>query len=61
MSKDGRDGSETLRGWGIGATYNDKNKWFARIDYARRIGDPDIMSDDASSRDRFWFLVGKEF
>ncbi|MBP3690449.1 MAG: ShlB/FhaC/HecB family hemolysin secretion/activation protein [Schwartzia sp.] len=59
-TKDGVGGSETLKGWGLGASYN-KSGWFARVDYARRIGTPEIMSDDARSRDRFWFLVGKAF
>ena len=60
LTKDGVGGSETLKGWGIGASYN-KSGWFARVDYARRIGTPEFMSDDAQSRDRFWFLVGKAF
>lgn len=60
LTKDGVGGSESLKGWGIGASYN-KSGWFARVDYARRIGTPEVMSDDARSRDRFWFLVGKMF
>lgn len=60
LTKDGVGGSETLKGWGIGASYN-KSGWFARVDYARRIGTPEFMSDDAQSRDRFWFLAGKAF
>ena len=60
-TKDGRGGSETLKGWGIAATYSKENDWYARVDYARRIGTPEIMSDDAQSRDRFWFFVGKLF
>lgn len=61
VTKDGSGGSESLKGWGVGATYSDKNDWFARIDYARRIGAPEVMSRDAESRGRFWFLVGKVF
>ena len=60
LTKDGGGGSESLKGWGIGESY-DKSGWFARVDYSRRIGTPEIMSDDARSRDRFWFLVGKAF
>ncbi len=60
-TKDGRGGSESLKGWGIGATYSKENDWYARLDYARRIGSPEIMSEDAKSRDRFWFFVGKVF
>ncbi|MBO4852952.1 MAG: ShlB/FhaC/HecB family hemolysin secretion/activation protein [Schwartzia sp.] len=61
VTKDGRNGSESLRGWGIGATYSKEDDWFARLDYARRIGAPEVMSDDAKSKGRFWFLVGKVF
>ena len=60
-TKDGQGGSETLKGWGIAATYSRENDWFARLDYARRIGAPEFMSRDARSRGRFWFLVGKMF
>ena len=60
-TKDGQGGSETLKGWGIAATYSRENAWFARLDYARRIGAPEFMSRDARSRGRFWFLVGKMF
>ena len=60
-TKDGRAGSESLKGWGIGATYSKENDWYARIDYARRIGAPEVPSSDAMSRDRFWFFVGKMF
>ena len=61
VTKDGDGGSESLKGWGIAATYSKENDWYARVDYARRIGSPEIMSEDAQSRDRFWFFVGKMF
>ncbi len=61
VTRDGSGGGETLKGWGIGAAYSRDNDWFARVDYARRIGAPEIMSSDAKSRERFWFLVGKMF
>ena len=60
-TKDGRDGSETLRGWGLALTFNRENDWFARLDYARRIGTPSVLSRDAQSRDRLWFILGKNF
>lgn len=60
-TKDGSDGSETLRGWGLALTFNRENDWFARLDYARRIGTPSVMSNDAWSRDRLWFILGKNF
>lgn len=49
--------STTLKGWGIGLAYNTP-EWFARVDYARRIG---LAYGDKSYRDRgrFWFLAGK--
>lgn len=48
----------TLKGWGIGVSYTKSNDWFARFDYARRIGN-DGRSEDAQSKDRMWFIVGK--
>ena len=60
-TKDRMSGSETLKGWGIGITYSKENDWFARFDYARRIGSPDIMSNDAKSKSRLWFMLGKMF
>ncbi|WP_218122882.1 YDG domain-containing protein [Selenomonas ruminantium] len=51
----------TLKGWGFGLTYAQPNDWFARIDYARRIGFADNLSRDAESRSRIWFMVGKVF
>ncbi|MBR1886449.1 MAG: ShlB/FhaC/HecB family hemolysin secretion/activation protein [Schwartzia sp.] len=60
-TKDGQSGSETLKGWGVGVTYSKENDWYARVDYARRIGSPEAMSRDAQSRERFWFFVGKLF
>ena len=58
--KNGND-STTLKGWGIGVTYSKPNDWFARFDYARRIGFDEGLSDDADSRQRMWFLLGKMF
>lgn len=60
-TQDGDFGSRTLKGWGIGLTYTRPDDWFARVDYARRIGDDGHAQGDAMSRDRFWFLVGKTF
>ena len=53
--------SMTLKGWGIGLTYSKPDDWFARFDYARRIGSDDAMSDEARSRQRMWFIAGKVF
>ena len=50
--------SDTLKGWGIGLAYNAPGDWFARIDYARRIGLGDYESL-LTDRARLWFLVGK--
>ena len=49
----------TLRGWGVGAAYNKPGDWFARLDYARRIGlDAQVAPKNAASG-RVWFLMGK--
>ena len=53
--------SMTLKGWGLGVSYSKPNDWFARFDYARRIGSDVNMSDDAKSRQRMWFIAGKVF
>ena len=53
--------SMTLKGWGVGVSYSRPNDWFARFDYARRIGSDVNMSDDAKSRQRMWFIAGKVF
>ncbi len=54
-------GGQTLQGWGLGLTYSRPDDWFARVDYARRIGLDEGLSNDAQSRERFWFMVGKVF
>lgn len=59
LSHDGSDGSETLKGWGLAASYTRPGDWFARLDYARRIGDSKYLSEDAKSKGRVWFLLGK--
>ena len=56
-----RKGSPSLQGWGAGISYMRPNDWFARLDYARRIGLDEGLSRDAESRQRFWFLLGKIF
>lgn len=58
-SHDGRAGSETLKGWGLAASYQRPGDWFARLDYARRIGDSKFLSEDAKAKGRLWFLLGK--
>lgn len=58
-SKDGTAGNDTLKGWGIGVTYQHPDNYFARLDYARRIGAPEIMSNDAKIKQRMWFMMGK--
>jgi len=49
----------TLKGWGIGVTYTRPNDFFARFDYARRIGLGDNVSTDAQAKNRLWFMLGK--
>ncbi len=60
IAKDADD-SMTLKGWGIGLTYSKPGDWFARLDYARRIGTHANLSEDAKSRQRMWFILGKIF
>lgn len=59
IAHDGSLGSETLKGWGLAASYQRPGDWFARFDYARRIGDSKYLSDDAKAKGRLWFLLGK--
>ena len=61
LSKDGSSGSETLKGYGFAISYTRPDDWFARFDYARRIGGDDNMSTSAQDRGRMWFLLGKVF
>jgi len=54
-------GNQTLQGWGIGLTYMKSEDCFARLDYARRIGLGEGLSNNAESKQRIWFLLGKMF
>ena len=54
-------GGTTLKGWGVGVSWNSPNNLFARLDYARRIGLADDATDDAKSKQRMWFMLGKVF
>ncbi len=58
-AKDGIGGGETMQGWGIGVTYSRPGDWFARFDYARRIGWDSKASAEARSKSRMWFILGK--
>lgn len=49
----------TLKGWGVGLAYTQPNDWFARLDYARRIGSDPNLSAAAKARGRVWFMLGK--
>jgi len=51
--------STTLQGWGIGLTWTRTNDFFARLDYARRIGLGKNVSQDADATGRIWFMLGK--
>ena len=57
--RDLTDNRVTLRGWGIGAAYSEPGDWFARVDYAKRIGlDPSVSAKNNASG-RVWFMAGK--
>lgn len=53
------DNRVTLRGWGIGAAYSNPGDWFARVDYARRIGLDSSVSAKNNAAGRVWFMAGK--
>ena len=59
LSRDGESGGETLKGWGLGISYSQPGNWFARFDYARRIGLCENASNDARAKARMWFMLGK--
>ena len=61
VRRDGTQGETNLNGWGIGISYSKPQQWFARFDYARRIGFDSNVSREAYSKDRMWFLLGKIF
>lgn len=49
----------TLKGYGVALAYTKPNDWFARLDYARRIGDDPNLSEKAKAKGRTWFMLGK--
>lgn len=57
----GMDGADrvTLRGWGFGAAYSEPGDWFARLDYAKRIGLDSSVSVKNNAKNRVWFMAGK--
>ncbi len=61
VAKDGRSGSNTLKGWGLGVTYTHPDHYFARLDYARRIGYEADTGKDGEAKGRLWFMLGKSW
>ena len=61
VAKDNSLGSSTLKGWGIGLTYTHPAHYFARLDYARRIGYEANTGKDGEAKGRLWFMVGKSW
>ena len=49
----------TLKGYGVALSYTKPNDWFARLDYARRIGSDPNLSEKAKANGRVWFMLGK--
>ena len=49
----------TLHGWGGGAAYSEPGDWFARLDYARRLGTDASVAPQNNARGRVWFQLGK--
>ena len=56
-------GGETATGWGIGVSYVKPGDFFARFDYARRIGYGlnEAADESAKAKSRMWFMLGKVF
>lgn len=54
-------GGMTLKGWGLSAIYRDAGGLWGRIDYARRIGLAKDSTEDAKSKQRTWFTIGKNW
>ena len=54
-------GGTTLKGWGVGILWQKENDFFARLDYAQRIGLGNDVTEDAHSKQRLWFIIGKIF
>lgn len=54
-------GGTTLKGWDVGVSWSENNGLWARFDYARRIGLCKDATDDAKSKQRMWFFVGKSW
>ncbi len=53
------DSSIHLQGWGVGVSYTAPGDWFARLDYARRIGGSKMLTEDEKAKGRLWFMAGK--
>ena len=60
QNRDGAtDSSIHLQGWGVGLSYTAPGDWFARLDYARRIGGSKMLTDEEKAKGRLWFMAGK--
>ncbi|MBQ7498109.1 MAG: ShlB/FhaC/HecB family hemolysin secretion/activation protein, partial [Selenomonas sp.] len=60
MTRDGAVGSSIhLQGWGVGLSYTAPGDWFARLDYARRIGGSRMLTEEEKAKGRLWFMAGK--
>lgn len=51
----------SLNGWGIGLSYTKPDDYFIKLDYARRIGFDEILSERSKAKGRLWFIAGKIF
>jgi hemolysin activation/secretion protein len=61
IARSGDEGNMTLKGWGVGLSYTRPGNWFARLDYARRIGYEVNTGKDGEAKGRLWFMVGKSW
>ena len=61
-SKDSKiAGGTTLKGYGIATTWNNSDGYWLRIDYARRAGLANDVTEDAMSKQRLWFTFAKSW
>ena len=60
QNRDGEMASSIhLQGWGVGLSYTAPGDWFARLDYARRIGSNKMLTKEERDKGRLWFMLGK--
>lgn len=54
------NGGVTLKGYGLGLAYDHK-RLFAHLDFSKRIGIGDDVTDSAKAKQRVWFIAGSRW